>query len=166
MYHSSRNCNKVNHQNFEYNLTCYVVFLRRSFPLAQLHPQIFNLPFHNSDPSSQFHVNPSYECCFLQCRDCPSIILCITVDHLGYLKCFVFPQRLHFVKMQALWEDKTFQIPEVVDCNTQYYTWTVPALKEVAFIRRVNTKLRAGIRVMKRKIEDLRMQLSQRERSP
>ena len=72
----------------------------------------------------------------------------------------------HFDKMQDLWEDKTFQIPKVVDCNTQYYTWTVPALKEAAFIRSVNTKLRARIRVMKRKIEDLRMHLSQWERSP
>ena len=58
----------------------------------------------------------------------------------------------HFDKMQALWEDKTFQIPEVVDSNTQHYTSTVPALKEVAFIRKVNMKLRGGIKVMKRQI--------------
>ena len=72
----------------------------------------------------------------------------------------------HFNKMEALWEDKTISIPEVVDCNAQYYTWTVPAIKEAKFIRKVNTKLRAGIRVMKRHIEDLKIQLSQRERFP
>lgn len=71
-----------------------------------------------------------------------------------------------FNKMEALWEDKTFSIPEVVDCNTQYYTWTVPALKEAEFIRKVNTNLRARIRVMKRQIEDLKIQLSQREIFP
>lgn len=71
-----------------------------------------------------------------------------------------------FNKMEALWEDKTFSIPAVVDCNTQYYTWTVPALKEAEFIKKVNTNLRAGIRVMKRQIEDLRIQLSQRESFP
>ncbi len=70
----------------------------------------------------------------------------------------------HFDKMQALWEDKTFQIPEVVEFNTQYYTWIVPALKEATFIKRVNTKLRAGI--MKKQIQDLKIQLSQQDRLP
>lgn len=72
----------------------------------------------------------------------------------------------HFHKMQALWDDKTVQIPEVVNCNALYYTWSVPAIKETMFIRRVNVKLRAGNRVMKRQIEELKLQLSQRERSP
>ena len=72
----------------------------------------------------------------------------------------------YFNQMQARWEDKTFQIPEVVDCNVQFHSWTVPAIKEAQFIRKVNTKLRAGIRVMKKQIEELKLQLRQRERSP
>ena len=28
----------------------------------------------------------------------------------------------HFNKMEALWEDKTISIPEVVNCHAQYYT--------------------------------------------
>ena len=67
----------------------------------------------------------------------------------------------HFDKMQALWEDKRVQIPEVVDCNAQYYTWTFPTIKETMFIRRVNTKLRVGIRVMKIQIQELKLQLGQ-----
>jgi len=66
----------------------------------------------------------------------------------------------YFNQMQAQWEDKTFQIPEVVDCNVQFRSWTVPAIKEAQFIRKVNTNLRAGIRVMKKQIEDLKIQLS------
>ena len=72
----------------------------------------------------------------------------------------------HFNKMEALWDDKTIQMLEVVDCHAQYYTWSVPAIKEAKFIRKVNTKLRARIRVMKKQIEDLKMQLSQRKESP
>ncbi|MCY6488067.1 hypothetical protein, partial [Actinobacillus pleuropneumoniae] len=32
----------------------------------------------------------------------------------------------YFNQMQARWEDKTFQIPEVVDFNFQFHSWTVP----------------------------------------
>lgn len=66
----------------------------------------------------------------------------------------------HFSKMEALWEDKTISIPEVVDCHAQYYTWSVPAIKEAKFIRIVNTRLRVEIRIMKRQIKDLKIQLS------
>jgi len=69
----------------------------------------------------------------------------------------------HFNKMEALWEDKTISIPEMVDCHAQYYTWSIPAIKEAEFIRKVNTRLRAEIRIMKRQIEDLKIQLSQWE---
>ena len=68
--------------------------------------------------------------------------------------------------MQARWEDKTFQIPEVVDCNVQSRSWTVPAIKEAQFIRMVNTNLRSRIRVMKKQIEDLKTQLSQQKEFP
>ena len=51
----------------------------------------------------------------------------------------------HFNKMEDLWEYKTISIPEVVSCNAQYFTWTIPAIKEARYIRKVNGKLRAGI---------------------
>ena len=51
----------------------------------------------------------------------------------------------YFNKMEALWEDKTISIPEVVSCHAQYFTWTVLAIKEARYIRKVNEKLRAGI---------------------
>jgi len=72
----------------------------------------------------------------------------------------------HFNKIEALWEDKTISIPEVVNCHAQYYTWSVPAIKEAKFIRKVNMRLKAGIIIMKRKIEDLKIQLSQWEGFP
>ena len=40
----------------------------------------------------------------------------------------------YFNQMQAQWEDQTFQIPELVDCNVQFLSWTVPAIKEAQFI--------------------------------
>ena len=72
----------------------------------------------------------------------------------------------HFNKMEALWEDKTISIPEVVNYHPQYYTWSVPAIKEAKFIRKFNTRLRAGIIIMKRQIKDLKIQLSQWEGFP
>ena len=72
----------------------------------------------------------------------------------------------YFNKMEALWEDKTISVLEVVNCHAQCYTCTVPAIKEARYIKKVNTKLRAGIRIMKRQIEDLKIQLSQREGHP
>ena len=72
----------------------------------------------------------------------------------------------YFNQMQARWEDQTFQIPEVVDFSVQFRSWTVPAIKEAQFIRKVNTNLRSGIKVMKKQIEDLKIQLSQLKESP
>ena len=72
----------------------------------------------------------------------------------------------YFNQMQAPWEDKTFQILEVVDCNVQFHSWTVPTIKEAQFFRKVNTNLRAGIRVMKKQVEDLKIQLSQQKKFP
>jgi len=72
----------------------------------------------------------------------------------------------YFNQMQVRWEDQTFQIPEVVDFSVQFRSWTTPAIKEAQFIKKVNTNLRSGIKVMKKQIEDLKMQLSQRKESP
>ena len=72
----------------------------------------------------------------------------------------------YFNQMQARWEDQTFQIPEVVDFNVQFRSWNTPAIKEAQFIRKINTNLRSGIKVMKKQIEDLKIQLCQRKESP
>lgn len=63
----------------------------------------------------------------------------------------------HFNKIEALWEEKTISILEVVDYHAQYYTWSFLAIKEAKFTRRVKLRLRAGIRIMKRKIKDLKL---------
>ena len=65
----------------------------------------------------------------------------------------------YFNQMQAWWEDQTFKIPKLVDCNVQFLSWTIPAIKEAQFIRKINTNLRSRIKVMKKQIEDLKMQL-------
>jgi len=65
----------------------------------------------------------------------------------------------YFNQMQARWEDKTFQIPEVVEFNVQFCSWIVPTIKEAQFIKKFNSNLRAGIRGMKKQIEDLKIQL-------
>ena len=44
---------------------------------------------------------------------------------------------------------------------SQFHTWTVPAIKEAKYIRRINMQLRAGNKAMKKQIEDLKAQLSQ-----
>jgi len=72
----------------------------------------------------------------------------------------------YFNQMQARWEDQTFQIPEVVDFSVQFCSWTTPAIKEAQLIRKVNTNLRYGIKVMKKQIEDFKIQLSQLKESP
>jgi len=66
----------------------------------------------------------------------------------------------YFNQMQARWEDQMFQIPKVVDFSVQFRSWTTPAIKEAQFIRKVNTNLRSRIKVMKKQIEDLKIQLS------
>ena len=58
----------------------------------------------------------------------------------------------NFNRMEALWEDKKSSIPEVVSCHDQYFTWTIPAIKEERYMRRVNEKLRTSIRMMKERL--------------
>lgn len=72
----------------------------------------------------------------------------------------------YFNQMQARWEDQNFQIHEVVDFSVQFRSWTTPAIKEAKFIRKVNTNLRSGIKVMKKQVEDLKIQLSHLQESP
>jgi len=54
----------------------------------------------------------------------------------------------------------------VVDFSVQFRSLTTPAIKKAQFIRKVNTNLRSGIKVMKKQIEDIKIQLSQLKESP
>ena len=62
--------------------------------------------------------------------------------------------------MIASWEDGKVPRYEVVGSHAQYFTWNVPAIKKARYIKRINGKLRTKIRMMKRQIEDLQIQLS------
>ena len=48
-----------------------------------------------------------------------------------------------------------------VDSVADVYTWTVPAIKEAKFIRKINMHLRAENKAMRKKVEDLKAQLDQ-----
>ena len=47
-----------------------------------------------------------------------------------------------------------------MNSETQYFTWTVPAIKEARFVRRINAQLRATNKRLKIQIEDLEIQLT------
>lgn len=65
----------------------------------------------------------------------------------------------NYYRIKTLWEEK--ETLEVVDCDTQFPTWTVPEIKEAKFIRMINMQLRARNKIMKKQIEDLKAQLIQ-----
>lgn len=70
---------------------------------------------------------------------------------------------IHAEYSKALWkgsETLESQLNSVVDGHAQFHTWTVPAIKEAKYIRRINMQLGAGNRAMRKQIEDLKTQLS------
>lgn len=69
-------------------------------------------------------------------------------------------ERTYFKRIKVLWEVEKASNLEIVNSETQYFTWTVPAIKEARFVRRINTQLRATSRRLKRQIEDLEIQLT------
>ena len=73
-------------------------------------------------------------------------------------------EKTNFNKIKALWEVERVSKPEIVSSEAQYFTWTVPAIKEARFVRMINVKLRATNRRLKRQIEDLEIQLTKSER--
>ena len=65
---------------------------------------------------------------------------------------------------KTLWEGNAAveaQVNSVVDGHSQFHTWTIPAIKEAKYIRRINMQLRAGNKAMRKQIEELKAQLSQ-----
>jgi len=69
-------------------------------------------------------------------------------------------ERTNFKRMKALWEAEKMSKPEIVSSENQYFTWTVPAIKEARFVRKINAQLRATNRGLKRQIEGLEIQLT------
>ena len=70
---------------------------------------------------------------------------------------------IHEKYYKTLWEGNEAveaQLNSVVDGHAQFHTWTVPAIKEAKYIRRINIQLRDGNRAMRKQIEDLKTQLS------
>ena len=47
-------------------------------------------------------------------------------------------ERTYFKRIKALWEDEKVSKPEIINSEAQYFTWTVPAIKEAIFVRRIN----------------------------
>ena len=71
---------------------------------------------------------------------------------------------IHAKYYKTLWEGNAAveaQLNSVVDGHSQFHTWTVRAIKEAKYIRRINMQLRARNKAMKKQIEDLKAQLSQ-----
>jgi len=69
-------------------------------------------------------------------------------------------EKANFKGIKAMWEDGKVPKPKVVGRDTQYFTWTIPAINEARYIRMINEKLRTNIRVTKRQIEYLEIHLS------
>ena len=73
-------------------------------------------------------------------------------------------ERENFERMKGLWEMEKNPNLELIDSQAQFFIWTLPAIKEEKFIRMVNTKLRENNRRLKRRVEDLEIQLAQFDR--
>ena len=54
-------------------------------------------------------------------------------------------EKANFKRVKSSWEDGKVSRYEVVGSHAQYFTWTVLAIKEARYVRRVNAKLRTRI---------------------
>ena len=55
-------------------------------------------------------------------------------------------EKTNFKRMKALWEAERVPKSEIVSSEQQYFTWTVPSIKEAKFVRKINNQLRATIK--------------------
>lgn len=72
-------------------------------------------------------------------------------------------KKIDFKRVKALWEVEKVSKPEIVSSEIQYFTWTIPIIKEAIFVRRMNSQLKATNRRLKRQIEDIEIQLTKAE---
>lgn len=68
-------------------------------------------------------------------------------------------EKTEFKIMKALWEGQTVSRTEIPNSAKQFFTWTVPAIKEEKFVRVINTHLGASNRRLRNQVEDLELQL-------
>ena len=61
--------------------------------------------------------------------------------------------------MKALWEGQTGSRSETPSSVEQFFTWTVPTIKEAKFVKVINTHLRASKIRLRDQVEDLGQQL-------
>jgi len=73
-------------------------------------------------------------------------------------------KKKNFKRMKALSETERVPKTEIVSSEQQYFNWIVPATKEAKFVRKINIQLRATNKGLKRKIEDLEIQLTTLEK--
>ena len=59
-------------------------------------------------------------------------------------------EKTNFNRIKALWEIERVSKPKTISSEAQYFTWTVPAIKEAGFVRMINVKLRNTNRRLKR----------------
>ena len=64
-------------------------------------------------------------------------------------------EKTNFKRMKALWEGDKVSKPKIISSEAQYFTWTVPAIKEARFVRVMNTHLRTSNRRLRIQVEDL-----------
>lgn len=69
-------------------------------------------------------------------------------------------ERTSFKRMKALWEAEKVSKPEIVSSETQNFTWTILAIKEAKFLRKINAQLRTTNKGFKRQIEDIEIKLT------
>ena len=63
-------------------------------------------------------------------------------------------------RMKAIWEGQIVSKPEIPSSEEQFFTWTVPTIKEEKFVRVINTHLRASNIRLRIQMEDLEIQLT------
>ena len=68
-------------------------------------------------------------------------------------------EKTEFKKMKELWEGQSGSRSEIPSSAEQFFTWTVPAIKEEKFVRVINTHLRASNRILRGQVEDLEQKL-------
>ena len=68
-------------------------------------------------------------------------------------------ENIEFKRMKAVWEGQTVARSEIPNSAEQFFTWTVPTIKEENFVRVINTHLRASNRNIRGQVEYLELQL-------
>ena len=66
---------------------------------------------------------------------------------------------MEFKRLKSIWEGQTVARSEIPSSAQQFFTWTVPTIKEAIFVRVINTHLREINRKLRSQVKDLELQL-------